>query len=298
VGIGKQSGGKAGRQLSVRTRLDNPSTRPGLALTGEVVIASDDADAPVDHVAVGLFTDVQVATDDPVPVEFHRVAVADAFPVRAGTRRVVPFSLPVPWSAPISHVRGTPLGGMTMGLRVELEVARPVGLHDLVAVGVHPLPVQERILDAFARSGFRLRQVDVQGGRIPRVAQTLPFYQDIGFWAAPQYADRITEVGLIFVTDPYGADVILAIDRWASADAGLPTSTHRIRVEHAAADSTDWDALVDRWVRNAVAWHVQRFHYRYLWQIGPREFRIGERPGTGLYGAGGEEHDDGTGEDA
>lgn len=298
MGIGRRSGGRAEGQLSVRTSLDNPSTRPGLALTGEVAIVSEDGDAPVDHVVVGLFTDVQVETQSDVLVEFFRVAAAEAFPVRADAGRVVPFSLPVPWAAPISHVRGTPLGGVTMGLRVELAVARPVDPQDLVAVGVHPLPVQERILDALARSGFRLRQVGVQAGRIPRVAQTLPFYQDIGFWAAPQYADRITEVGLIFVTDAYGADVILAIDRWAHADAGSPTSTHRIRVEHAAADSTDWDAVVDRWIGAAVAWHVQRFHYRYLWQVGPREYRIGEPSGRGLYGAGGEEHDDGTGEDA
>jgi sporulation-control protein len=296
VGIGRRSGGTAEGELSVRISLDNPSTRPGLALTGEVTIVSDARDAPVDHVVVGLFTDVQVETDSDVLVEFYRVAVAEAFPVPAGERRAVPFSLPVPWAAPISHMRGTPLGGVTMGLRVELAVARTADPHDLVAVAVHPLPVQERILDAFARSGFRIRQVSVQGGRIPRVAQTLPFYQDIGFWAAPQYADRITEVGLIFVTDPYGADVILAIDRWAHADAGLPTSTHRIRVEHAAADTMDWDGLVDRWVRGAVARHVQLFHYRYLWQVGPREYRIGERPGAGLYGAGGEVHDDGTGD--
>lgn len=285
-------------ELSVRTTLDSPSTRPGLALSGEVVIANDAGDAPVDHVVVGLFTDVQVETDRDVRVEFFRVAVSHAFPVPAGTRRAVPFSLPVPWATPISHVRGTPLGGVTMGLRVELEVARAVDPDDLVAVGVYPLPVQERILDAFVRSGFRLRRVDVQAGRIPRVAQALPFYQDIDFWAAPQYADRVTEVGLIFVTDAYGVDVLLAIDRWAHADADTPTSTHRIRVEHAAADTTDWDALVGRWVDRAVAWHVQRFQQSYLWQVGPREYRIGERPGTGLYGAGGEEHDDGTGDDA
>ncbi|HEX7745749.1 MAG TPA: sporulation protein, partial [Micromonosporaceae bacterium] len=218
MGIGRRSSGTAEGELSVRTRLDNSSTRPGLALTGEVEIAGD-GDAPVEHVVVGLFTDVLMQADGELRIEFYRVAVSGPFPVPAGTRRAVPFSLPVPWSAPISLVRGTPLGGVTMGLRVELEVARTVSADDLVAVGVYPLPVQERILDAFVRSGFRLRQVGVQGGRIPRVAQTLPFYQDIGFWAAPQYADRITEVGLIFVTDPLGADVILAIDRWAHADA-------------------------------------------------------------------------------
>lgn len=287
-----------GAGLSVRTNIANPSIRPGLALTGEVVIACEDVDAPVDHVVLGLFTEVAVESDAGFLVEFYRVGVAEAFPVPVGTRRVVPFFLPVPWETPLTHVGGTPLGGMAMGVRVELEVARRVDRHDLVAVAVHSLPVQERLLLAFARLGFRLRQVGVQAGRIPRMAQTLPFFQDIGFWAAPQYADKITEVGLIFITDPIGADVILAIDRWAHADAGSATSTHRLRVEHAAVDTTDWDGLVDRWVSRAVAWHVQRHYSRYLWQVGPREYKIGERSGMGLYGAGGEEHDDGTGEDA
>jgi sporulation-control protein len=296
MGITRRSGEAGGAGLTVRTTLENPSTRPGLIMAGEVLIVGDHGDAPVDHIVLGLFTEVEVEADDGWLVEFYRVAVSEAFPVPATSRRVVPFSLPVPYETPLTHARGAQLGGMAMGLRVELELARKVEPQDLMAVAVHPLPVQQLILDAFVRAGFRLRQVRVQGGQIPRVAQILPFYQDFGFWAAAQYADRITEVGLIFVTDPVGAEVILAIDRWAHADSGVPTSTHRIRVEHAAADTTDWDALVDRWVNWAVAWHVRRYHYRYLYRVGPQTYRIGRRASPmGIAGAGGEDHDDGTG---
>jgi sporulation-control protein len=275
--------------------LANPSTRPGLMLTGEIEVVGDHGDAPVDHVVVGLFTEAEVDVEDGFLVEFYRVAVSDALPVPARSRRLVPFALAVPYETPITHARGAQLGGMAMGLRVELELARKVDPQDLVPVAVHPLPVQQLILDAFVRAGFRLRQVRVQAGQIPRVAQILSFFQDFGFWAASQYADRIAEVGVIFVTDPVGADVILAIDRWAHADAGVPTSTHRMRVEHAAAETTDWDAWVTRWVDWAVAWHVRRYHYRYLRQIGPQTYRIGRRPAMGIAGAGGDDHDDGTG---
>jgi sporulation-control protein len=295
MGIARRSRGTGGTGLSVQTTLPNPSTRPGLVLTGEIQIVGDYQDAPVDHLVLGLFTEVEVEAEDGWLVEFYRVAVSEAFPVPAGSRRSVPFSFPLPWETPITHVRGSQLGGMAMGLRVELELARKVDPQDLVGVAVYPLPVQQLILDAFVRAGFRLRQVRVQGGRIPRVAQILPFFQDFGFWAAAQYADRITEVGVMFVMDPAGADVILAIDRWAQVDAGVPTSTHRMRVEHAAADTADWDAVVDRWVRQAVDWHVRHHHYRYLYQVGPRTYKIGRRPGIGIAGAGGEEHDDGTG---
>jgi sporulation-control protein len=295
MGIPRRSREAGGTSLSVQTTLENPSTRPGLLLNGEVLIVGDHRDAPVDHVVVGLFTEVEMEAEDGWLVEFYRVAVSGSLPVPPGSRRVVPFSLVVPYETPLTHARGAQLGGMAMGLRVELEVARKVEPHDLLAVTVHPLPVHQLILDAFVRAGFRLRQIRVQGGRIPRVAQILPFFQDFGFWAASQYADRITEVGVIFVTDPAGADVILTIDRWAHADAGVPTSTHRMRVEHASADTTDWDALIERWLDWAVAWHVRRYHYRYLYQVGPQAYRVGRRSAMGTAGAGGEDHDDGTG---
>ena len=78
----------------------------------------------------------------------------------------------MPWETPITEVYGQHLHGMTMGLRTELEVARAVDKGDLDAVAVHPLPAQERILDALLRLGFRFSQADVERGRIHGVQQT------------------------------------------------------------------------------------------------------------------------------
>ena len=84
---------------------------------------------------------------------------------------------------------------------------------DLDAVNVHPLPAQERILEAFGRLGFRFKGADLERGHLRGVHQTLPFYQEIEFYPAPQYASAINEVEVTFVANPHGVDVVLEFDK-------------------------------------------------------------------------------------
>jgi sporulation-control protein len=205
-------------------------------------------------VALGLVTRVEVESGDAnydSTVEFHRIAVAGAFPLGKGERKEIPFRFPVPWEAPVTDVYGQRLRGMTMGLRTELAVARAVDKGDLDPVQVHPLPAQERILDAFHGLGFRFKSADLERGRIRGVNQQLPFYQEIEFFPPSQYAGGITEVELTFVADQQGVEVILEFDK----RGGFLSSGHdaygRFRVEHATVDQTDWTAVVDGWVRSA-----------------------------------------------
>lgn len=240
---------------SVDTVLANPNTRPGLALAGQVNIVGGDHPVAIEHVALGLVTRIEMEGGDAeydATVEFHRVAVAGAFSLAPGEQRQIPFNFPVPWETPVTDVYGQRLRGMTMGLRTELAVARAVDKGDLDPVYVHPLPAQERILEAFARLGFQFRNADLERGRIHGVNQTLPFYQEIEFWPSPQYAGRINEVELTFVTDPHGMDVVLEFDKRGGFFTGGHDSFGRFRVEHASVDQTDWASVVDAWVRQAA----------------------------------------------
>ena len=135
----------------------------------------------------------------------------------------------MPWETPITEVYGQHLHGMTMGLRTELEVARAVDKGDLDAVAVHPLPAQERILDALVRLGFRFQQADVERGRIHGVQQTLPFYQEIEFYPAPQYAGAINQLELTFVATPQQLQVVLEIDKRGGL---LHRGSRRVRPVH------------------------------------------------------------------
>ncbi len=263
---------------TVDTVLANPNTRPGLPLDGQVRIVGGDHDVTVEHVALGLVTQTEHG-----PAEFHRLPVAGGFRLTAGERRDIPFQFPMPWETPVTHMYGQRLRGMTMGVRTELAIAKAVDKGDLDEVAVHPLPVQERILEAFDRSGFRFVKADLEHGRIYGVHQTLPFYQEIEFYPAPQYAGAINEVEVTFVADPEGVEVILEFDKRGGFLGEGHDAYGRFRIAHVEAETTDWTALVDGWVREASG----RYHgMRQGFGAPGHGFGGGHGHGRGMGGAG------------
>lgn len=240
---------------SVDTVLANPNTRPGLSLDGQVNLVGGDAPANIEQITIGLVTRVEVETGDGEyagVMEFHRMNVSGALQLAPKQQLSIPFQMPVPWETPITDVYGQRLHGMTMGLRTELAIARAVDKSDLDQVNVHPLPVHERILEAFQRLGFRFTTADLERGHIYGVQQTLPFYQEIEFFAAPQYAQKINSVELTFVTSQQGVDVVLECDKRGGFLTPGQDTFGRYTVSHADADRVDWTQVVDGWLRETV----------------------------------------------
>ena len=240
---------------TVDTVLSNPNTRPGLVLAGQVNLAGGTHDAQLDHISVGLVTRVEVegAGDEyDALIEFHRVGVSGGLLLREGQQVSVPFQIPVPWETPVTDLYGQRLHGMTMGLRTEVAVRGAVDKGDLDPVYVHPLPVQERVLQAFAQLGFTFKGADLERGQLYGIHQSLPFYQEIEYFVAPQYAHGVGEVELTFVADPHGVDVVLEFDKRAGLFGGGHDSYGRYRIEHGDADRIDWASRVDTWVRQAL----------------------------------------------
>ena len=240
---------------SVETVLANPNCRPGGFLEGQVHVMGGDHAVDIEYVAVGLMTRVEVESGDGeynTDQEFHRQRLTGSFKLDAHARHEIPFRFDVPWETPITEVYGQHLHGMTMGLRTELEVARAVDKGDLDAVAVHPLPAQERILDAFLRLGFRFSRADVERGRVYGVHQTLPFYQEIEFYPPSQYAGRINQLEVTFVPTPHNLQVVLEIDK----RGGLFTEGHdsfgRFDVDYHSADQVDWTAQLNGWLQQSA----------------------------------------------
>ncbi|TDC39296.1 sporulation protein [Micromonospora sp. 15K316] len=241
---------------SVDTVLTNPNTRPGLSLDGQVNLLGGETQASIEQVVLSLVTRVEIEGHDTEyagTVEFHRMAVSGPLELAPKQQLAIPFQLPVPWETPITDVYGQRLRGMTMGLRTELAVARAVDKSDLDHVAVHPLPVHERILDAFQRLGFQFKNADLERGQIYGVQQTLPFYQEIEFFASPQYAQTVREVELTFVTNQYGVDVVLECDKRGGFLSSGHDSYGRYQVAHADADRLDWTQVVDGWLRETTS---------------------------------------------
>jgi sporulation-control protein len=225
---------------SVETVLTNPDCRPGGALAGQVqVIGGGEHAIDVEYVSIGLVTRIERETGNgeyKANQEFHRQRLTGSFTLEPGARHEIAFQFDVPWETPITELFGQHLHGMTMGLATELEVASAVDTSDLDAVAVHPLPAQERILDAVLRLGFRFSRADVERGRVPGARQRLPFYQEIEFFPPSAYASVLDQLKLTFLPTPEVLQVALS-------------PGGRFDVEYGAADQMDWAVELDRRLR-------------------------------------------------
>ncbi|MCD0448579.1 sporulation protein [Actinocorallia sp. API 0066] len=242
---------------TVDTVLHTPSCVPGGALRGEVRVQAADYDVEFQRISLGLVTRMEVEHGDGEAVgdvEFFKVDVSGGFRLKAGQSTAVPFELAVPWETPVTAVYGTPLHGMSMGVRTELAVAAGVDKGDLDAFAVTPLPSQEAVLDAFGALGFRFKGADVEHGRLHGVDQRLPFYQEIEFYPPPQYQGTINEVELTFVADPWNLTVVLEADKRGGLFSEGHDAFGRFTVAHADAAHTDWTAQIASWL-DAVGSH-------------------------------------------
>lgn len=240
---------------SVDTVLTSPDCRPGGFLEGQVRVSGGDHPVDVEYLAVGLITRVEVESGDAefdTDQEFHRQRLTGSFRLDPGARYEVGFRFDVPWETPITEVYGQHLHGMTMGLTTELEVARAVDKSDLDLVAVHPLPAQERILDALLRLGFRFGRADVERGRVYGAQQQLPFYQEIEFHPPSAYASAISQLELTFLPTAEQLQVVLEIDKHGGLFTEGQEAFGRFEVGYDEVDEVDWPARLDDWIRESA----------------------------------------------
>ncbi|MEV0676446.1 sporulation protein [Actinosynnema sp. NPDC050436] len=240
---------------SVDTVLDSPHAAPGQVITGQVRIQGGSGDAHIDQVVLSLVTRVEVEHGDHEFAgvsEFLRVQVAQGVRVAANQPLAVPFQLPIPWETPITAVGGHQLPGMTVGVRTELVIAGAPDKGDLDPVVVSPLPSQDRVLDAFGQLGFQFRSADVEAGRIHGVHQELGFYQEIEFFPPSQYAGRLNQVELTFVTSPHELVVVLEADKRGGLFSSGGDSFGRFHASHQDAQHTDWASAINGWLAQVV----------------------------------------------
>ncbi|MGI5122497.1 sporulation protein [Marinactinospora thermotolerans] len=253
---------------TVDTVLANPEVRPGTFLEGHVELAGGEVDVDIEEIVLALVSRVELdGHDAEVGAEFARIPVAGSFRLAAGERHSIPFRFPIPWQTPLTEAGGGSLPGMVLGLRTDVVVDRAADKGDLDRVLVHPLPVQDRVLEALHRLGFVLKGADVEAGHLAGTAQEFPFFQEIEFHPSPRYAHEVNEVEVSFVADPHGMDVIIEFDRRGGMFTEGQDLYGRFRVEHAEAGYDDWTAKVDSWVAGALERHRALFgghgHYGY-----------------------------------
>ncbi|GHE71069.1 sporulation protein [Streptomyces capitiformicae] len=239
---------------TVDTVLDPGAARPGGPLTGQVHLKGGDADFDIDHITLELVARVEAEHEEGESegvVTFDRFTVGGGFRLAEGELRSVPFSVMLPWEAPITELYGQGLG-IVLGVRTELAVSGAKDKGDLDQLTIAPLPVQEAILEALGQLGFGFKSADLEYGRIGGTGQQLPFYQEIELTPAPRYAQQVNEIELTFLANPGGMEVVLEADK----RGGLFSSGHdaltRFTVSHEGIEYQDWNTIVDGWIRQLV----------------------------------------------
>ncbi|MEV8095695.1 sporulation protein [Kitasatospora sp. NPDC085879] len=237
---------------TVDTVLSTPTVRPGGTIHGQVNLVGGERDAEINGITLSLVARVEVEYEDHeghTNKTFASAVVSGPMRLAAGEHRAVPFAFPVPFETPATSIAGQHLSGMALGVRTEVDIAGQLDKGDADPVAVEALPVQQRVLDALLALGFRFTRADLEAGHIRGTRQTLPFYQEIEFRAAPQYAHRCNEIEVTFIADAYGVEVVLEFDKRGFLHGGDSVRTYHL--DHAAAQQ-DLTAVVDGWIRAAL----------------------------------------------
>jgi sporulation-control protein len=261
---------------TVDTVLPHPHTRPGDLLEGSVELTGGGSRTDIAEIVLVLAARTEDEEGEASGgAEWTRVPVAAGVSLDAGEHLSIPFSHPVPWQAPLTEAGGSPLPGVLAGLRTEVIVDGDADKGDLDRVHVHPLPVQERVLEAMLRLGAVFAGVRVEGGPPLGPHEEAAFLQTLVFHPAEHHAHEVGEVEVLFAADPAGVAVGFALDRHAEgfSEGGAPTW---FRAEHSDADHTDWTRAVDEWIGQAL--------YRRRGFSG-HEGEYGEQEGGGVLGA-------------
>ncbi|GIH68499.1 sporulation protein [Sphaerimonospora thailandensis] len=214
-----------GAGVEVDTVLHAPQVRPGETLRGEVRFRGGSDDHKVDGITIDFTAVVEVERGDGehhATYVFQRAQVSGPFELRAGESRSLPFAIPVPWETPISAIGDRPLPGMRLGVATELALAGALDKGDLDPLFVQPLPAQEHLLHALDRMGFGFKRTDLERGTLR--GSTMPFYQEIEYYAGPEWRRHFNELELTFIAGPSSMEVILEADR----RGGLLTSGHDV----------------------------------------------------------------------
>ncbi|MFW5415230.1 sporulation protein [Nocardiopsis sp. CNT-189] len=225
----------------IDTVIPRPNVRPGEKVQGHIDLEGGEVESDIERIDLALRARAEFErgdTEGSTQVLFHQVTVAGAFRLAPGERKRIPFTYPLTLQAPLTAAGGQRLPGAGLGLSTDVSIGGAVDKGDLDPLEVHPLPAQERVLEAAARLGFRLVKTDIEQGRLAGTRQEFPLYQEFEYRASPQFADRMRELEVSFVADAQGTEVVLEADK----RGGLLTESQdrfaRFRVPH-DHDGTD-----------------------------------------------------------
>lgn len=212
-----------GAGVSVDTALTSTHITPGGTLQGSVTFTGGEVAGKVEGIEIdytAVVEDDAKGEDKTFVADFFSAQVSGPFNLAPGTSHSIDFEAAVPWETPLSAVAGRPLPGMKLGVATKLALDNAFDKGDLDELSVEPLPVQTAVMEALEGLGFTFQQGDLEKGTIP--GSHMPFYQELEYWATGEYADRLKEIEVTFVSSQANTDIVLQTDN----PGGLITPDH------------------------------------------------------------------------
>ncbi|NYI03646.1 sporulation protein [Allostreptomyces psammosilenae] len=197
---------------SVETVLTTGDVRPGDTVTGHVTVQGGGADVDIEHLTLELVVRAEERESDehawqnPYPVTSQRWD--GPLRLEAGGTRTHEFALELPWETPLTHSNGRRVPGARAAVRTTLAIDNAVDRGDLDELAVHPLPLQQRLLDAYAELGFRLSEAEVKLGTVNGGHnQKSGHWQEFEIYAPPgRY--NLTRLETVFIARADSLDLI------------------------------------------------------------------------------------------
>jgi len=196
----------------VETRLERSDLAPGDEVRGVVEIQGGDSDTEIDGIRLEVQTHYKRESGDDTVTEtgtIEHFQVAGHTVVKARNSDELPFSFALPYDTPLT------LGRSSVWVRTALDVKMAMDPSDSDAISVRPTDTQQKVLDAFKRLGFILREADNED--LPhRLRRNLPFAQEFEFVArGGEFQGRFDEIEMVMFPSAGSVDVVLQMDRRA-----------------------------------------------------------------------------------
>ncbi|HEX4818387.1 MAG TPA: sporulation protein [Nonomuraea sp.] len=238
------------------TVLKQVDAQPGGMVSGSIHI--EGGAHPVNIASVNLALASEIETDDgdrAAVIEYDKESIYGTLWLPPGGREIIDFELPLAWDIPLTHFYGQALGGTSIGVATELEINGGFSSTDLDLIAVHPLPSQQRILEAFHNLGFHFEGAFCEEGQISGLDLSgydlLPFYQEIELTPPPGQTYGITQLEVTFVAGPHDMIVVLELDK----RGGLFSSDHEVFgslvADHRTSLQIDWEKELDHVLRES-----------------------------------------------
>lgn len=194
----------------VDTILDKDTYSPGESITGKIKIEGGKVDQNIDHITLYVMTEYYREVDDKKvrdTAAIEKTNVTSSLVVKAGSQQEIPFSLKLPYDAPLT------LGHTPVWIKTGLDIQMAVDPTDNDQIRVLPDSETSAIFDAIEQLGFRLRKAYC--GSAPRyMRRRLPFLQEFEYVpTSGAYAGKLDELEVIMVPQTDSIELFLEIDK-------------------------------------------------------------------------------------